>query len=306
MGMTRLTAALIAGLTGGWLIPALADDLPAGPFNAEAHYPEGPLIHNGALYYAEMTADRVVRWDGAGRATFFEMKGCGPTSISPYGEDRFAVTCHSAGAIALVSADGEGLEELKFSIDGERLSLPNDSYSDRRGGVYFSSSGPFAIRAQPSGRVFHLAADGTAKKVAEGLTYSNGVFVTTSGVVYVSEHMGKRILRYRMEGDGGLTPLQPFADIARLVPDIGAMPAAVGPDGLEVTGGGTVFVAIYGSGKILQISALGTLQKTFETGLEFVTSLALDLDANRMIVTGAHSNTEHPYKGEVREIRLDR
>ena len=130
------------------------------------------------------------------------------------------------------------------------------------------------------------------------------MFVTASGTVYVSEHMGKTIQRYRIGESGALIPLGPFADIARLAPDIGAAPATVGPDGLEVTPGGTVFVAIYGSGKILQISAIGTLQRQFETGLTFVTSLALDLDRNRMIVTGAHSNTVRPFRGEVREFQL--
>ena len=298
-------AAIAAGILAGLCsAPALSDDLPDGPFNRPALYPEGPLIHGDALYYAEMTADRVTRWDGSGPRPFFQMKGCGPTSISPFGDDKFAITCHLGDAIAIVSAAGKLREVLKLSVDGERLTLPNDSHSDRRGGVYFSSSGPFSIHAQPSGRVFHVRADGTARKVAEGLAYSNGVFVTPSGLVYVSEHMGKKILRYRMHDDGALTPLEPFADVAQLVPEIGAMPPTVGPDGLEVTGGGTVFVAIYGSGKILQISAIGTLQKTYDTGLKFVTSLALDLDRDRMIVTGAHSNRVHPYEGEVREFAL--
>lgn len=304
MGVIRRVAVALCVLTGVWSAPLLADGLPGGPFNVPALYPEGPLIHGGALYYAEMTADRVTRWDANGRQPFFNMKDCGPTSISPYGENEFAITCHLGDAVAIVSAAGERRQVLKTSVDGERLTLPNDSHSDRRGGVYFSSSGPFSIHAQPSGRVFHIRTDGTVRKVAEGLTYSNGVFVTPEGVVYVSEHMGKRILRYRINDDGGLTPLDVFADVAKLAPEIGAMPQTVGPDGLEVTGAGTVFVAIYGSGKILQISALGTLQKTYDTGLKFVSSLALDLDRNRMIVTGAHSNRVHPYKGEVRELSL--
>ena len=286
-------------------LPANAGELPEGSLEATALYPEGPLIHGGALYYAEMTADQVTRWDGQGRVPFFTMKGCGPTSISPYGEDRFVVTCHLGDAIAVVSERGETLDVLDRAVSGERLTLPNDSHSDRRGGVYFSSSGPFSIRAQPSGRVYHLSADGQVKKVADDLTYSNGIYVTPNGLVYVSEHMGKRILRYRMQEDGSLTALETFADIARLVPAFRARPPTVGPDGLEVTGSGTVFVAIYGSGKILQISSVGTLQKVYETRLKFVTSVALDPDRNRMIVTGAHSNTVHPYAGAVRTLPLN-
>lgn len=303
-GRVAAILAIAAGLTCTAAALLRADEIPEGPFNAAALYPEGPVFIRGALYYAEMTGNRVVRWDATGPSTFFRKGDCGPTSVSPFGEDRFAVTCHLGDAIAIVSGSGRLEKLIEHSRAGEPLTLPNDSHSDRKGGIYFSSSGPFNAHAQPSGRVFHVSADGTANLVATGLNYSNGVFVTPSGLLYVSEHMGKRILRYRIAEDGTLTPLEPFADIARLAPEIGALPPTVGPDGLEVTGGGTVFVAIYGSGKILQISALGTLRKIYDTGLKFVTSLALDLDRNRMIVTGAHSNTVHPYKGEVREIGL--
>jgi len=300
------TAMLAALLIWANTSTARAGDqtIPAGPFNAPALYPEGPVFIGGALYYAEMTGDRVVKWADAGPGTFFERKGCGPTSISAFGADRFAVTCHLDDAIAVVDADGVLVRLIETSDIGARLTSPNDSHADHAGGVYFSSSGPFNTRGQPSGRVFHLAPDGTATLVAKGLNYANGVFVTASGMVYVSEHLGKIIQRYRIGEGGALIPLGPFADIARLAPEIGAAPATVGPDGLEVTPGGTVFVAIYGSGKILQISAIGTLQRQFETGLTFVTSLALDLDRNRMIVTGAHSNTQRPFRGEVLEFQL--
>ena len=201
---------------------ALEPTTPTGPLNTPALYPEGPVFIGGALYYAEMTGDRVVKWDDAGRATFFEMKGCGPTSVSPFGDGKLAVTCHLGDAIAIVSAGGETLKVITTSIVGERLTLPNDSHTDRAGGVYFSSSGPFNIRAQPSGRVFHMKPDGSVALVAKGLWYSNGVFATKTGMLYVSEHMGKKILRYRIAKDGSLTPLAPFADIAKLVPDIAA------------------------------------------------------------------------------------
>lgn len=301
----RLVAAVCAALLCACAGRAVhADDVPAGPFNASALYPEGPLLFGGALYYAEMTADRITRWDDKGRSVFFTKKDCGPTSISPFGADSFAVTCHLADEIAIVSKQGKLVRSILKSDAGARLTLPNDSYSDRQGGVYFSSSGPFAIAAQPSGRVFHLKADGSVSLVAKDFLYSNGVFVTASGLVYVSEHMGKKIWRFRIGESGRLEPLGVFADVSALVPEIAAMPPTVGPDGLEVTGGGTVFVAIYGSGKILQISAVGTLQHIYDTGLPFVTNMALDLERNRMIVTGAFSNTVLPYEGEVREIPL--
>ena len=283
---------------------ARAGDLPDGPFNAPALYPEGPVFIAGALYYAEMTAERVVRWDAGGPEPFVTFDDCGPTSVSPFGDGDLAVTCHQADAIAIVSAEGELKRRIEHSAKRERLTLPNDSHSDRKGGVYFSSSGPFTPLAQPAGRIFHLRADGSVHLVAGGLHYSNGIFVTADAVLYACEHLARRILRYRIREDGSLEPLGVFADVAKLMPELRSAPRTTGPDGLEVTAGGSVFVAIYGSSRILHISPLGTLRRSYDTGLKFVTSLALDLDGNRMVVTGAHSNTIPPFKGEVRQIGL--
>ena len=263
------------------------------------------MLIGGTLYYAEMSAHRVVTWDGTERKTFFTQDGCGPTSISPMSEGRLAVLCHLGDAVVILSKAGETLRVIREDGEGARLTLPNDSHSDRAGGVYFSSSGPFHPSAQPSGRLFHLAADGTVTKVAQGINYANGVYVTGDRVVYLSEHMGKKILRYRIGPDGGLTPLPPFADIAALDADVAAAPARVGPDGLEVTADGTVYVCIYGAGKIFKISADGTLLQTIDARVRFVTNIALDLPARRMFVTGAHTNTVFPYEGLVHAIAIE-
>ena len=277
----------------------------ADAIDPKANYPEGPVLIGGMLFYAEMSADRVTVWDGTSRRTFFKRERCGPTSVSPMSNDRLAILCHLENAVVIVSKSGTVLKVIRKDAEGARLTLPNDSHSDRAGGVYFSSSGTFHIAAQPSGRLFHLAADGTVQLVAEGLTYSNGVFVTPDRVLYVSEHMDKKILRYRIEPDNTLTPMAVFADIAALDAEIGEAPPRVGPDGLEVMADGTVYVCIYGAGKILKLSATGTLLEAIDTEVRYVTNLVVDLPARRMIVTGAHSNTEFPFTGMVYEIALD-
>lgn len=305
----RPAANRLPAQAGAWfaalIVMLAAAGADAETIDPKASYPEGPVLIGGMLFYAEMSADRVTVWDGASRRTFFKRESCGPTSVSPMSGDRLAILCHLENAVVIVSTSGTVLKIIRKDAEGARLNLPNDSHSDRKGGVYFSSSGTFHIAAQPSGRLFHLAADDTVKLVAEGLTYSNGVFVTPERVLYVSEHMGKRILRYRIEPDNTLTPLAIFADIAALDGEIGEAPPRVGPDGLEVMADGTVYVCIYGAGKILKLSSAGTLLKAIDTEVRYVTNLVVDLPARRMIVTGAHSNTEFPFVGMVYAIALE-
>ncbi len=59
---------------------------------ASAAYPEGLLWHGGKLYVTEMGADRVSIIEAGGTTRqFWEMAGCGPTQIVPFGPTGFIV-----------------------------------------------------------------------------------------------------------------------------------------------------------------------------------------------------------------------
>ena len=53
--------------------------------NPEASSPEGPLVKDGKLYYAEYGAHKVSLWDGATNQVFWSKEGCGPSAIIPFG-----------------------------------------------------------------------------------------------------------------------------------------------------------------------------------------------------------------------------
>jgi gluconolactonase len=270
---------------------------------AEAQYPEGPVIIGAALWYAEMTGDRVTRIAGEARTVVEMPAGCGPTAIARYGETRLVVLCHRSGGLKILSREGVVVGAIDEDIDGAPLTYPNDAYEDRRGGVYFTSSGAFTARARPAGRVMHLRADGTVRTVARDIVYANGVFVTSDGVLLVSEHIGHRILRYRIGDDGALEALGDLADATAL----GLAPQddpLVGPDGIEVANDGRVFVAIYGAGKALVLSARGAVVAEITVPFRFLTNIVLDEARGRAILTGATSNTVLPYAGAVIEVAL--
>jgi len=283
---------------------ASTDAAPQEERAADALYPEGPLIVGDALLYAEMTGDRITKVTRQGLARWPMPSGCGPTAIAPYGEGRFAVFCHLAGGIVLVSDTGTVIASLAEDVTGARISFPNDAHEDRRGGVYFSSSGPFSPHAQPVGRLMHLAADGQVRTVAEGLSYPNGVFVTPEGIIFVSEHMGKRILRFRAEVDGAVSPLPDFADYRTLGLAPPGAQAFVGPDGIEVASDGTVYVCIYGAGKALVLTPEGRLSGAIDAETLYLTNIALSETTNSAFLTGAFDNIVHPYHGKVVAVPL--
>ena len=295
MRVSLLAAALVLAACAG----ARADPPHGGALAAS--YPEGPLYQSGALYFAEMGADRIrVYADGQAR-TFFAQPGCGPTAIAPYGAG-FLVLCHVGARVVAIDANGALRRSWSADDRNVRLRDPNDASADGHGGVYFSDPGLFSRNTRPHGRVMHLSADGVLRSVAGPLWYPNGVFMDRANrQLYVSEHLRGRVLRYDIGADGELGPARVHIDLARIArPERYATPyAETGPDGLEIGPNGDLFVAIYGEGRVLRFSPEGALVGMFETPTRYLTNIAFDA-AGGAVTTGSFDNLTPPFPGEVR------
>ncbi len=267
----------------------------AGPVavNPASYYPEGPLWHAGRLYYAEMTRDRVMIWDGRANRVFWRDKDCGPTSVAPYGAGLL-VLCHRGQRLVALSASGRPLA----AFEGPRTRNPNDSVADGAGGVYFTSSGEFDRRAPATGAVIHLAPDGRLRRLAAGIRYANGI-TRRGDHLYVSEHLGRRVLRFAIRSDGSLAGREIWFDLDRDAPKApGAHPYA-GPDGLEFDRRGNLYIAEYGAGRVLVVDPGGRLVKIIPVPGKFVTNLAFDADGRALYITAPDSITTPPYRGRV-------
>lgn len=267
----------------------------------EALYPEGPLYHEGALYYTEMGADRVSVMDNGAPRAFFTQRGCGPTAIAPYGAG-FLVLCHIGARAVAVDTQGRALRAWSVDAAGAPLRDPNDGFADGRGGVYFSDPGLFSRRTEPHGRVMHLSADGVLRSVADLLWYPNGVFVDQAhNQLYVSEHMMGRVLRYDINADGSLGPAGTFVDLASIPrPNRYDTPyAETGPDGLEIGPDGDLWVAVYGEGRILRFSPNARLVGMLELPGRYSTNISFGPDGGAA-TTATFNNVDPPFPGEVR------
>ena len=77
--------------------------------NQDAHFPEGPLWHDGKLYYVEYDRNTVTVWDGKSNRVFATLKGCGPSAVVRTPRGEFLTTCYDSGTIGRLSADGTTL-----------------------------------------------------------------------------------------------------------------------------------------------------------------------------------------------------
>jgi sugar lactone lactonase YvrE len=270
--------------------------------NAEARFPEGPLWLNDKLYYVEYGGQTVRVWDGSADTVLWEQEGCGPSAVVQAADRSFLITCYDAGTIVRIEADGSTVATYDKDADGNPFVGPNDFAPDRKGGVYFSASGPW--ESEPIvGQIYYLSAKGTIRVVADDLHYANGLALSPNGAtLYAAESEGYRIIHFQVGPDGSLSDRRLFARLNDLVPD--AAPGMY-PDGIEVDAAGNLWIGQYSNGQILQVSAEAKLLRTIEVPSAAAPNLVLGADEKVLYVTAVDDTANAPWLGKVYAVPLE-
>ena len=298
-----VVAALLSLVTSLAALPAAAEE--QGFVNENSFYPEGPLWHAGKLYYAEMSMDRIMVWDGKTNAVFWQGAECGPTTIARSMAGGFYIFCHMGNRIHEISALGFPVRTITRDMAGEAVGNPNESVSDSIGGVYFTSSGSFAPNAPAGGRVFYITPGGEVRKVASGIHYANGLVLTRAqDKLLVGAHLTRKLLAYQVTSAGHLGPEQPFLDLNPVMDAPGRRAEwFLGPDGLLFDKDGNLYVCEYGGGRVLVFDRALKLRKEIKLGSLYVNAAAFGATEQVLYVGAADSNSEGRLPGKVYEIR---
>jgi gluconolactonase len=264
-----------------------------------AHYPEGPVWHDGALYYVEYSAGNIKRWDAAGAKPFWHRNGCGPSGLADF-HGHWLVACYDDNSLAEIDTAGKLLRELRQDSQGKPFVGPNDFAADGRGGIYFSASGVYDVKAPITGAVLHLAADGARiTRLAETIHYPNGLTLTRDGgQLLVAEMLAGRILSFPVGADGTLGARTVWARLADLAPPTPHTDAYNGPDGLKLGRDGNYYIAQNGSGRVLVVSEEKKLVRAISVPTPYVTNLAFG-DAGTVFVVGVFDEWKAPFPGAV-------
>jgi gluconolactonase len=271
--------------------------------NPRSAYPEGPVVAGKLVYYAEMGSDRVMRWDGHANTAIWSRAGCGPTSVARGGGDALVILCDEEQVLVRITTAGKTVEVIKADSAGHPFLTPNASINDTKGGIYWTSSGLFSPTSPSQGAVLYLDKSGGLRRLAEGIHYSNGVGLSPDGnLLYVSEHLSRRVLAYDVAADGSLSHTRIFVKLDDLVPRNAKRGWEVGADGLAVDHAGNLYIAEYGGGRIIIVDPSGRLKAVVLFPEQYTTAAALIDGDRRIFVTAPVSFVDPKAYGEVYSV----
>ena len=266
-----------------------------------AHYPEGPLWRDGKLYYVEYSSSNIKTWNGTRADIFWHKEGCGPSALIARG-DNLLIACYDGNYLLEIDAAAREVRMLRADSSGQAFAGPNDFAADDRGGIYFSASGAYDLKAPITGAVLYLRPDGsTITQVANTIHYSNGLTVSRDGrQLLVAEMLAGRVLSFPIEADGGLGARTVWARLQDLAPPTRHTDAYNGPDGLKLGPDGNYYIAQNGSGRLLVVNDERKLVRIISVPTPYVTNMAFDpQDTKVVFITGAFEQWKPPYAGAV-------
>lgn len=268
-----------------------------------ALYPEGPLWWHSKLYYVEYAGNGIKVWNGKTFSYFWKKMHCGPNGLVTFGHDDILVVCYDGNYLVELDRNGKEVRTISQDDHGASFLGPNDLTSDGRGGVYFSASGVYDVKAPIEGKVLHVSPDGNSVSVvADTIDYSNGLTLSKDGHdLLVAEMLADRILSFPVESDGALGPRRVWVRLQDLAPPTPHEDAYNGPDGVKLGPDGNYYIAQNGSGRVLVVSDQKKLVRIINVGTRNVTNIAFGPPGGGLVVyiTGTFNQWVPPYPGAV-------
>lgn len=288
------------GLATGLLVLAAVPALAAQLITIDPHarYPEGPLWRDGKLFYVEYAASDIKLWNGKSVSVWWHQDHCGANALIGF-RGHLLVACYDANTLEELDWNGHKVSTIRADSSGKPFVGPNDFAADGRGGIYFSASGVYSIRAPITGAVLYISPDGKITDVADTIDYSNGLTLAADRKqLLVAEMLAGRILSFPIEAGGTLGLRTVWARLQDLARPTSHEDAYNGPDGLKLGPDGNYYIAQNGSGRVLVVSQARRLVRIIKVPTPNVTNIAFG-PGGSVFITGAFEQWKPPFPGAV-------
>lgn len=213
-------------------------------------FPECPRWHDGALWFADVHADKIIRLGPDGRAEAMVEDALQPAGLGwlPNGDllyvrmvDRTLVR-RSAGEESIV-ADLSALEAVQI----------NDMVVSAEGRAYIGGFGFDINKGDPfaASNIILVQPDGEALIAADNMFFPNGMVITADGKTLVAaETVGRRLTAFDIAADGTLSNRREWAALS------------VFPDGICLDAEGAIWVASPVTGECVRVKEDGEVTDT--------------------------------------------
>ena len=216
---------------------------------------ESPRWHDGRLWFSDWGAQEVVAVDEQGiRELIVRVEfPAFPMCIDFAADGALLVVAGRDGRMWRREPDGS---LARYADLGDLSVSPwNDIVVDRAGHAYVDNigfefpGGPFA-----PGTLARVGPDGTARQVADGLAFPNGIAITPDdGTLIVAESYAERLTAFVIDDDGGLRDRRVWAETP-----------GDHPDGICIDSDGAVWYADVGNRRCVRIREGGEMLDTVE------------------------------------------
>jgi sugar lactone lactonase YvrE len=179
--------------------------------------------HHDRLWLADWGAQEVLAVNGEGRPEVMARVDfpAFPMCIDWLPDGRLLVVAARDGRLLRQEPDGTLATYADLSSLAERGHPWNEIVVDGRGHVYLNNQGfDFPGGEFAPGTIALIRPDGSAKQVAEGIAFPNGMAVTPdNSTLIVAESYAQKLTAFQIAADGSLSPPRVWADLGDGVPD---------------------------------------------------------------------------------------
>ncbi|WP_409427875.1 SMP-30/gluconolactonase/LRE family protein [Mycobacterium sp. SMC-11] len=247
---------------------------------------EGPRWFEGLLWFSDMLGEAIHTVNLRGSMTTVPLPGHTPSGLGFRPDGSLLIA--SASDRQVLCYDGDTVTTL---ADLSKL-VPadlGDMVVDAAGRAYIGSqaySGGVLVRVDPDASV-HL--------VAEDLDFPNGMAITPDGgTLIVAESMGRRLTRFTIDTDGGLSERRVFAE------------GLDGPpDGIALDAAGGVWTAMTLANQFERITEGGVVTDRIATGERAAIACALGGPKRRTLFLLSSPTAYPKHLIGTRDSRLD-
>ncbi len=179
--------------------------------------------HAGRLWLADWGAQEIVAVDHEGRLEVMAKVDfpAFPMCIDWLPDGCLLVVAARDGRLLRQQPDGTLVTHADLSGLAEPGYPWNEIVVDGRGNAYLNNQGfDFPGGKFAPGTIALLKPDGSARPVADGIAFPNGMAITPdNSTLIVAESYGQKLTAFQIAADGSLSPPRVWADLGDGVPD---------------------------------------------------------------------------------------